>query len=238
MFLVESVLFGLFVLPFVIIALFINRKQNTSYAFLFLSLLILDDALTALPLVYESLLIPGSDWNWTGKLLSIAWALIFVKLSPFTFKEIGLTLKQNSGSVLPAAIVTLIAITISITIGFIFAGNEPFEWEEIAYQLTMPGLAEELTYRGVFLVLLHYALPSKKGKLSFWFPAIITTIAFGLWHGLIIDGWQVSFNFMVFLFPFFGGIAFVWLREKTGSLLFPLIAHNGCNVVISLISMA
>jgi membrane protease YdiL (CAAX protease family) len=33
-----------------------------------------------------------------------------------------------------------------------------------------------------------------------------------------------------FFFPALGGIAFWWLRRRTGSVAFPIVAHNGAKL--------
>jgi membrane protease YdiL (CAAX protease family) len=46
--------------------------------------------------------------------------------------------------------------------------------------------------------------------------ASMPAIALGLWGR--------------FFFPAAGGLAFWWLRRRTGSLMFPIVAHNGANL--------
>jgi len=46
---------------------------------------------------------------------------------------------------------------------------------------------------------------------------------------------SVQFNFFSFLYPFIGGLVYAALRLGTGSLLFPILAHNGGNFISVLI---
>ena len=93
----------------------------------------------------------------------------------------------------------------------------------------MPGLAEEIAYRGVFPALLHRALTAGSNSPHNWWPAMITTLAFVLVHPFDLNGWSISFNFANLTLPLIGGAASVWLREHTGSLVFPVLAHNISN---------
>ena len=236
--LAASGLLALATTPAVVLALTVSASRQVGPAVLFLALLAFDHVVTAFPVVYGVAQIPGSDWNWTGKLLSLAWALAFIAVGPLSRRDVGLTPRQRAGSVLPASLVTGALVALGVGVGLVFGEGGPFEAEALLYQLSMPGLAEELAYRGVFLALLHRALPADEGTAAFWWPAVVTTLAFGLWHGLSLEGGRVSFDFLSFLYPLIGGGAFAWLRERTGSLLFPILAHNAANTALSLVSMA
>jgi hypothetical protein len=48
---------------------------------------------------------------------------------------------------------------------------------------------------------------------------------------------HVTFDGMAFFFPMLGGLAFWWLRRVTGSLVFPVLAHNGANVATYLAAL-
>jgi uncharacterized protein len=235
--LAESVLFALALMPVVGLALFVNRSRQFIFAALFLVLFAFDYAITTFPTVYDFLVIPGANWNWTGKLLSMTWAFLFILISPISFREVGFTLRQRHGSVLPATVITAAVAVVSLVSGAALAGTMTFSTETIFYQLTMPGFAEELTYRGIFLVLLHRALTVGRESPADWWPAMITTLAFGLIHGLGLDGWNITFNLLYFVLSLFGAAIFVWLRELTGSLVFPILAHNVSNTFIYLMGV-
>ena len=210
--------------PFVALALWVSSERRWVPAALFLGLLAFDDLLTSLPQVVDALdVVPGA-WNWEGKVLSLAWALAFIALGPLTAGEAGLTLRQRAGSVRPALAATLGLTAASFGIGTLFGGGPP-DAETVAFQLSAPGLAEEVAYRGVFVALLHRALPSGAGTRRWW-PVVVTAIAFGLWHGLGVRDGAVSFDALSASFPLVGGLAYGWLRERTGSVAFPVVAHN------------
>lgn len=230
--LAESALLALITAPAVGIALVISRPRRIGPAALFLGLFILNGFLVGAPVVYDVAQVPGANWNWTGKFLGLAWTLAFIALGPLSWREVGLTLRQRPGSTLPAALVTFVLFALGAAIGAVFGSGGPFRAETVAYQLTMPGLAEELVYRGLFLALLHRAVPSDSESAAFWWPAAITTLAFALTHSPNLDGGRVMFDFLPFLYPLIVGAAFAWLRERTGSLTWPVVAHNVSNTAI------
>jgi uncharacterized protein len=222
MFLAQPLLLALAVAPLVAVGLWATRASRPALALLFLGLFALDTALTMLPIALQ-LHPAGVNWNWIGKLLSLGWALAFVRFGPLSVDEVGLTLRHRPGSVLPAVLLT---VALVVATSFLVSSGRT-DAETLAFQATMPGLAEELAYRGVFLALLVTAFGGRRGVI--W-AAVVTSVAFGLIHGLALDGWSVRFDAMALLFPSLGGLAFAWLRLRTGSLLFPVLAHNGANL--------
>ena len=225
-----AALLALLTAPLVALALWTSPERRWAPALLFLGLLALDDLATSLPRAVSALnVIPGA-WNWEGKGFSLLWALAFVALGPLSAREAGLTLGQRAGSLHPALLATLGLTAASFGIGAAFAafgGGLPSA-ETVAFQLTMPGLAEEVVYRGVFIGVLHRALPLRAGWRAGW-PVVVTSVAFALWHGLGVDGGAVSFDAFSASFPLVGGLAYGWLRERTGSVAFPVVAHNAGN---------
>ncbi len=229
-FLIEPVLTAILLVLILGVVLYVNPSRRYGIIALFLALFALDFTFTRLFGVYDILAIPGTNWNWTGKLLSFSWAFLFVYFSFLSFREVGFTIKQRPGSVQSAVVITAIIFVFSLAIGFTLTEEMDFSPETLFFYLTMPGLAEEMAYRGVFLALLHRALSAGGDSPYNWWPAIITTLAFALMHPFFeLDGWSISFNFANLILPLLGGAAYVWLREHTGSLVFPIIAHNLSN---------
>lgn len=62
-------------------------------------------------------------------------------------------------------------------------------------------------------------------------------MAFGLWYGLDVEGWGVTFDAYAFIFPYVGGAGFVGMHERTGSLVFPIIGHNASNLAFYMAGM-
>jgi membrane protease YdiL (CAAX protease family) len=99
----------------------------------------------------------------------------------------------------------------------------------------MPGLAEELAFRGIAPALLLGLVRGKTAAREIpWAVIVIAAIPFGLIHGLGFSDGAYSFAVEPALWTFTGGIAYGWLRFSTGSLLFPLLAHSLANVAFHL----
>jgi membrane protease YdiL (CAAX protease family) len=188
----------------------------------------LDDLITGLPHIFKSLdFIPGS-WNWSGKVLSLAFsllAIIALKLSP---DAIGLRLKQEYPLIAWTAVTFFIVW--GAALGLLFKPGVP-DLETLAFQVTMPGLAEEITYRGiapVLLLSLIYRKPHIEGIP--WAVVFATAAMFGVWHSLSYSGGMPGFDLIAGLFPFIGSILGGWVRFKTRSLVVPIACHCLANL--------
>ena len=98
----------------------------------------------------------------------------------------------------------------------------------------MPGLGEEIMYRGVMLMLLNEAFgrPWKFAGIQFGWGFIIVSALFGFLHGMdapSVDKIQIEWSGMIF--PALTGIVLAWLRERTGSVWPGVLFHNFVNVV-------
>ncbi len=170
----------------------------------------------------------GARWNWLGKTMALAGMLALASLPVFGWRRIGLTFRQAKGSwsafLLAAALSALF---------FYFAdqgADGRDDVETIAFQWTMPGLDEEIFYRGVLLLAMNEAFRAKLNILGapIGYGGLLTSVLFGLAHGLSCDG-AFSFDPMTFLVTGAPSLLLLWMREKTGSLLLPVVAHNVAN---------
>lgn len=235
--LADVVLFQAVTIPFVVIALLLARNRRSRYAIVFLTLFALDIIVLFAPSAFgfhpEWL-----EWNWIGKFLSVAWAALFIWLGPLSPKDVGITLRQRPGTMMPAIRISVILVLVTGTLLFVSDGVEPpgLTVETLVYQATMPGIAEEIIFRGVFLSVLILALGGVLHRDEFeWTRAtigavLITTIVFGFGHGLSTDG-GIQFGIEAFVFSATPGGIFAWLRMYTGSLLFPILLHNAVNLL-------
>ncbi|WP_240913957.1 hypothetical protein [Sphingomonas sp. HDW15A] len=85
--------------------------------------------------------------NWQGKILALAATLAIATLPAFGWRSVGLTLRQNAGSLVSAVPVALLYCAFFLGVDLAFSGGSSTT-EEAAFQLTMPGLEEEPFYRG------------------------------------------------------------------------------------------
>jgi membrane protease YdiL (CAAX protease family) len=205
-----------------------DRKVTVAFALLGALYLGLDDLVTGLASEFAVFSLPGADWNWTGKVFSLllsALVIVALRLSP---EAVGLTLRQNDRKIAIAALV-LWAVW-GTCLGLLFKPGQA-DLETLAFQATMPGMAEELVYRGIcpaiLLGLIHRRVPVPGTP---WAVILATSVVFGIWHGLGYSGGDFTWDTMSASIPFVGSIAGGWLRFRTGSLLVPVLGHGIANV--------
>ena len=169
----------------------------------------------------------GGDWNWQGKLLALI-ATVAIAMSPvFDRRRAGFTIHQDRGSLKAALPVAAIYCGFFVAMAFIFP-RDPASGEDIAFQLTMPGLEEELFYRGILLFALDQAFVGRKRFLGVdWgWGAVLSCILFGLAHAFGFSDGSFAFDPIAMALTAIPAVIAVWLRLRTGSLLLPVLLHN------------
>lgn len=178
----------------------------------------------------------NQEWNWGGKIASLSWTLIFVFTNPIlTREDIGWTLKIAHKRSIFLGIGTLLFVQIILQILILGGSGQFCDKETFFYQATMPGFAEELVFRGIFLGLLNKIFLFRWTFLNvtFGWGLILSAVLFGLVHGLHYDkNWAFHFDFLSFIQTGFVGIIFGILKEKSKSLLPSIIYHNLSNLAI------
>lgn len=219
---------------FFLLLKYFDRRLTLAAGALFAVYLGLDDFATILPYISSALDPIASRWNWSGKVYSILFACFAVFALRLNPKAVGLTLAQRN---LRTSLMAVFVLTLlSTALGFIFRPSSP-SFETLAFQALMPGLAEELAYRGVAPALLLGLLRGKPMPQGTpWIVILISALVFGLWHGLGYANASFTFDFMSAAFPFVGGLAYGWLRFHSGSLLLPIAAHGLGNCAFFLAS--
>ena len=226
--LISSLSFLVCCLAFALLARPIDRRIALGGALAFALYLTLDDLVTGLPHLLPSLQFVTGEWNWSGKLLSLAFSalvMLALRLSP---DAVGLRLRQEHART--GAIAVALFIVWGACLGLVFRPGEP-DLETLAFQATMPGLAEELAYRGIAPALLLSLWPRKPHVDGIpWAVILATSAAFGVWHALSYADGRFAFDLMSGLFPFIGSIPGGWLRFRTKSLVVPIAGHGLANV--------
>ncbi len=232
---ISSVAFAAISFAIFLACRFFDARLTLGAGLLFAVYLGLDDLATSLPSIWPALRLFDGDWNWSGKIYSILLSILVLLALGIGPREAGLTLAQKNvkSSLLAVFILTLL----SCALGLLFKPSIPTA-ETIAFQALMPGLAEELAYRGIapalLLGLFHgRAAPDKTP----WMVVLVTALAFGVWHGLGYSNASFSFDALSASFPFIGGLAYGWLRFHSGSLLLPILAHGLGNNAFYLASL-
>jgi uncharacterized protein len=210
-----------------------DRRLSFGAGLVFMAYLGLDDVLTGLPSMLPAAnLLPGA-WNWDGKLYSLLLGgLLLLALRPDPH-AIGLTFAVKRPRSTWIAVGLLVML--SSILGLVFRPDAP-DIETLLFQPLMPGLAEELAYRGIAPALL---LSAMRGRISEdgipWAVVFITGFAFGAWHGLSYSNEGLSFDPMSALFPLIGGLAYGWLRFHSGSIWPTCLAHGLGNLMFLLV---
>lgn len=235
-FLSSTLIFG----SIIFLSMLIDIKKSYKYWYvllLFLVIAVIDSMFYPLTMRFQNIqIIDPYVWNnnltfnWSAKLYSILFALILlVPLKPLlSANNIGLTLHQNKNSLKFSLFVVLFFFIVATILGLL-SGKAPFDINPLLYTAIMPGLAEELIYRGLLLGLLN-KLFDRKFKIlgtNFGWGAILTSIAFGLVHGFQLgEGFQIQLDFITVILTGVYGFLYALLKERSGSLLFPIIGHG------------
>ncbi|MCX7555476.1 CPBP family intramembrane metalloprotease [Xanthomonadaceae bacterium JHOS43] len=215
-----------------LLARFFDRRITFAMAALAAVYLGLDDLITGLASSHGALAFLGGNWNWTGKAFSLVLSVIVILALRIHPRAMGLTLEQQTPML--AIVAVLGFIVWGACLGLLFQPGVA-DAETLAFQATMPGLSEELVYRGIAPAIVLGFISGKRGDYGIpWAVILATAVLFGVWHSLGYAGGAFRFDPMSGLFPFIGSIAGGWLRFKTGSLLVPVFGHCLANTAFHL----
>lgn len=211
-----------------------NRRFFAArWLFLAAALVALNDVL--LTRAYGTIpnLVPGSDWNWQGKVLALVATLIVAALPSFGWRRVGLTLDQARGS-LTAALPVVLAYCAFFAAVALALPNDTVTAEDIAFQLTMPGLEEEAFYRGVLLFALDRAFTGRVRFLGVeWgWGAALSCLLFGMAHAFGYADGAFSLDAPTMAMTALPSVVGVWLRYRTGSILLPVVIHDFGNLAV------
>lgn len=226
--LISFILFTAACLVFALLASVADRRITATFAIATALYLGLDGIITGIPNLVPSLDFIGGNWNWVGKILSLAFSIVVIVALKISPDALGLRLKQEYPTL---ACLSLIAFVIwGATLGTVFKPVAD-DAETLLFQATMPGLVEEIAYRAVAPALLLGLINRQPHVHGIpWAVVVATSFMFGVWHALSFSNGSVHFELMSGLFPFLGSIVGGWLRFKTKSLLVPILGHSLANV--------
>ncbi|MCU0649518.1 MAG: CPBP family intramembrane metalloprotease [Gemmatimonadaceae bacterium] len=214
------------------------RREGVSARWLLLAsgLVVLNDML--LTNVYGLLptFIGAGDYNWQGKLLGLGATVAVASTSAFGWRHSGLTLRQGSPGRAWVAIVCVLYAGLFLGLALLLP-NEPVSQDQIAFQLTMPGIEEEAFYRGVLLLALFRAFPERKQLLGVeWsWGALVSCALFGLAHAFGFRDGHFQFDPLTMLVTGAPSLIAVWLALRTRSVLLPILLHNFGNAIVLLV---
>jgi membrane protease YdiL (CAAX protease family) len=195
----------------------------------------------ALYLAFDTLVLlhaPRLDhgqWNWSSKIFSILFALAIFFAFRLSRQEVGFVLPKDSPSWGWTVLCILGAVLFDGVLNYIYRTHQAPGLATIAYQATMPGISEELTYRGIGFALVQRAFAGTRGWWAKAAPVLIPSLVFGLLHTYSPKSGLAHLEWSGFLFSLPLGLWFAWGRLRTGSLLGPVLAHNAANTAGALI---
>ena len=222
--------------PFVVIALRKREKGNIRYVVLFAAFFLIGSLIRGAPFYFESIRFPEhAMWNWSGKFYAMMFSIMFVLFyRKISLAEYGLTWRQQPSSIMPCLVLTTFYIVAGFIIGLLTDSGYDISIEYLLFELSMPGLDEEIFYRGIGLALLNRAFGKNRGLFGakVGWGLIIISLLFGLVHGVgLTDQMELKIDLFSVLLTAFAGFLLGWLRQRSGSLVLPIAAHNLGNTV-------
>lgn len=172
-------------------------------------------------------------WNWTGKILSILLSLAVAKSFGLDRREVGLIPPHGRRGWAWTWSGVLAATLFAILVNYGFRDHVRPTAETLAFQATLPGIDEELAFRGVGVALLTRGY---SGPLRSWLGVVVTTLVFGFAHALYVSHGRLQLSYLPLFYVLPVGLLFGVVRLKSGSLFGTLLAHNLSNTMGQLAS--
>lgn len=216
-------------------------KLKQKYLLLFFAIFIFDQLISLLPKILPFINVIGGQYNWTGKIMAIIFSIIFILVLKRRYQlDFAFTLKQLPKSVISTLGILFGLILIQFSCFYFTSSRRMITWEDHLFQSSLPGLSEEIMFRGILLGLLNGVFLNKNKILGAYlgWGTVVTTVLFALWHGLRIEkDFHLQINYLSMLSPFFVGLVCAWIRERTKSILIPVIYHNLTNELLMIIPL-
>ena len=173
----------------------------------------------------------GLHWNWLGKVLALAVALFVWWRSGLSRDDIGLTMRQRAGSLLPAVLVVALIFAFAWTYEALRPDGTDLSTERLLFQAIMPGLDEELVFRGLLFAFFirTFGNGGEIPRASRWWAGTSVTFLFAAGHGLSVAQGTIQVDWHALIESGTIGAGLLWLRVRTGSLVMPVLAHNLSN---------
>ena len=114
-----------------------------------------------------------------------------------------------------------------------------FSADTLMFQFIMPGIDEELLFRGIMLAIFERAFGQSpmSCRLRWGYAALITSVLFGLPHAVSFADGQFQFSFLLFSTTAAWAAVAALVRTRSGSLLWPIIYHGAWDGSIFLVAM-
>jgi membrane protease YdiL (CAAX protease family) len=226
------------VLPIALMAVWHSRTRRWGLLLCVASLVVLNVGLGEIPWVdgFQHL-----HWSWQECLLSTAWPFGLVAIVPgISLASMGIGSRFRPGWLKPSMAALLLALAVP-AVFFMLGARKKLDAEGWAFLLIMPGLAEELVFRGVFQSLLNRAFgkPWRWAGAEFGWGLMITAILFAGANGLVEVDAQLHARIVLHaaIAPVMLSFVSGWVRERADSVWPCVVGHNLSNLVIPFASL-
>lgn len=179
----------------------------------------------------------GQQWNWAGKGLAL---LLEAGLVAFLVKKeqlsSGIRFRFDwSGS----RNLLLVCCSYFILRILLYTVSGEANWnihpETSLFQASLPGIQEELLFRGLLLALLNSVFLVPKFRIlgtDAGLGVLISSLLFGLVHGCTLSAQNsLQLNYFMFAQTCFDGLLFALLAQKTKSIVPGIVFHNLLNLI-------
>ena len=234
-FLLEPILHLVVILPLLLIFMKERTKENYLRVLSIVGCYFIYYFALTLQYHFDCFNIIDGSWNWDGKIYGIVCGIAIYFIFRRQFNENNFfTLKQDKVGLKSALKFAIAILSIAILGGVV--NDREFNIETLLFQISMPGIDEEIMYRGVLLGLMCSAL--RAGGAAWRNPAIIiNAVLFGLVHSLSLGDGALQFNSVNFMWTGLLGYGFGYITIKTRSILIPMLTHNLYNFTLNLLAM-
>ncbi len=167
--------------------------------------------------------------NWQGKTLELVWlTVLLVVLARWAREDVGVRLPDRG--TLGAPVGLIVGWFLLVAVSVVASGTDPFSdgiARGLLWDLAHPNLVEELLWRGVLLALLDRALgtPWRLWGAPVGWGIVLTSLGFGLGHGLVVTGDGLTFAPAQIVLTGFAGFLLAWVRARSGSVWLAYVAH-------------
>ena len=170
-------------------------------------------------------------WNWIGKVASIAIGLAALPVLGLTRAEVGLVMPTSRRGWIVSVTGMVVGPIFIFATSYALGANHAPDVETLLFQATMPGLDEELTFRGVGFAILTrgFSMP-QRGLASWALPLAVTTLWFTIGHVVSLEHGRLGFLPIAIVVVLPLGLLFGAVRVSSESLLGCVIVHNVTNV--------
>ncbi|MGL5816406.1 MAG: CPBP family glutamic-type intramembrane protease [Phycicoccus sp.] len=170
------------------------------------------------------------QYNWDGKVLAVATSLVLILRWRHADRgvDLGLGLRLRRGTWRPWLVLLVITVVLVVVVAIV----EPKLTEDALYQATLPGLDEEVFYRGILLAVLGLGLGANRRLAAIpvgWAFAVVAVMFVAVHVVVVTDDLGIDASELnpgtVLYFGIYA-FAFGWIRLWTGSLWPAVIYHN------------